>query len=189
MLIDFAVFSHFGQLLRCCPGFIHVFVPVGIVQPVILAGGALRHRVKAELSAVSNIFDIVHIPLHRFHDLPAIAIRHTRHLKAVFQQIHEPLYQLLVVLLQLFFVHVAGVFPEFRKKFLSISGQIIHHTDACCTQHIVVLAVHCIVDQAVDLAAIQKVSRKTFREKASESIPHAFYGHIAVLVLFTIPPM
>ena len=96
-----------------------------------------------------KIFKVTIVALYRFYDLPSIAVGNTRHFKAVLQQRHAALHQLIVVILQLFFVHFTGVFPEFRKKLLHISGQIIHHADACCTQHVVILTVHSIVDQTV----------------------------------------
>ena len=183
------VLAHGFQLRHSTAGVVRVPLGNGVVQPVILPGGARRGRAERKAASACNASCIFHIGIKGIQHFPGVPHRHTRNFKPVLHQVHACLSQFLVIRFQLFLRHVTGVLPDKAGKLRYCCKKVIHSADVGCTHHIVIRTVHCISHSAVQLAAIQEVARKAFRVQIQESLAHAGRGHISVLVLLSVPPV
>ena len=94
-----------------------------------------------------------------------------------------------MVLFQLRLVHLAGVLLQLRRKLHHIRRHVVYCADVRGTDHVIILALDSIVDQAVQLAAKQEVAHRALGGQREKAAHHALQGHVSVLVLLPVPPV
>lgn len=184
--------SHFRRdirLLRYNLYFITITTNVNIMRPIVLTNNTLQREVGTRLSSIHGVFGIAVMTLCHFCGLPSVTMKCAHRFGTILRRHRTTLRRLVIILLRLFFIRFANIFPRLHGGLLRVSNRVVRRTSTYYARRIMVLAIRDVISRAMWLASMRGISHGAFYMRTYGPFPRTLRNRVTIFILLPIPPI